>query len=40
MLEANSSAAVGDSATLINPETRTPVIVTVTGAKSAEVVMR
>ena len=39
-LESRSSASVGDSASLINPETGLPVTVTVTGAKSAELVMQ
>jgi flagella basal body P-ring formation protein FlgA len=39
LLEANSSAAVGESATVINPDTDTPVAVTVTGPKTAELVM-
>lgn len=39
LLEANSSAGVGDSATVINPDTGAPVAVTVTGPKTAELVM-
>jgi flagella basal body P-ring formation protein FlgA len=39
ILEANSTAAVGESATVINPDTGTPVGFTVTGPKTAELVM-
>ncbi|MBV8055630.1 MAG: flagellar basal body P-ring formation protein FlgA [Deltaproteobacteria bacterium] len=39
-LEARSAAAVGDSASVINPETGLPVTVTVTGEKTAELVMQ
>jgi flagella basal body P-ring formation protein FlgA len=38
-LEANSTAAVGETATVINPDNGTPVGVTVTGPKTAELVM-
>ena len=38
-LEANSTAAVGETATVINPDSGTPVGVTVTGPKTAELVM-
>jgi flagella basal body P-ring formation protein FlgA len=39
-LEARSAAAVGDSVSVINPETGMPVTVTVTGEKAAELVMQ
>jgi flagella basal body P-ring formation protein FlgA len=39
-LEARSAAAVGDSASVINPETGMPVTVMVTGEKAAELVMQ
>jgi flagella basal body P-ring formation protein FlgA len=38
-LQSNSSASVGDNATVINPDTGAPVGVTVTGVKTAELVM-
>jgi flagella basal body P-ring formation protein FlgA len=38
-LESNSSAAIGDSATVINPESGTPVGVTVTGIRAAELTL-
>lgn len=38
-LEARVGAAVGDSATLVNPSSGTPVSVVVTGAKTAELVL-
>lgn len=39
-LEARSAAAVGDSASVINPETGLPVTVTVIGEKAGELVMQ
>jgi flagella basal body P-ring formation protein FlgA len=39
-LEARSSAAVGDSASVVNPETGLPLTVTVTGERTAELVMQ
>jgi flagella basal body P-ring formation protein FlgA len=39
-LEARSAAAVGDSVAVINPETGLPVTVTITGEKSAEMLMQ
>ena len=39
-LEAQSSAAVGETATMTNPASGTPVMVTVTGPKTAELVMQ
>ncbi len=39
-LQAQSQAAVGDSATMINPGSGMPVSVTVTGPKTAELVMQ
>ncbi|HLW72262.1 MAG TPA: flagellar basal body P-ring formation chaperone FlgA [Candidatus Binataceae bacterium] len=38
-LQSNSAASVGDTATVINPESGAPVGVTVTGVKTAELVM-
>jgi flagella basal body P-ring formation protein FlgA len=40
LLEARSAAAIGDSASLINPESGMPVAVTVTGEKTAELVIQ
>jgi flagella basal body P-ring formation protein FlgA len=39
-LEARSAAAVGDTATMVNPQSGTPVTVSVTGPKAAELVMQ
>ncbi|MBV8358671.1 MAG: flagellar basal body P-ring formation protein FlgA [Deltaproteobacteria bacterium] len=39
-LEAHSSGVIGDSVSLINPETGLPVTVTVTGERTAELVMQ
>lgn len=39
-LEARTPAAVGESATMINPMSGNPVVVTVTGLKTAELVMQ
>jgi flagella basal body P-ring formation protein FlgA len=39
-LQAQSQAAVGDAATMINPGSGMPVVVTVTGSKTAELVMQ
>ncbi len=39
-LQSQSQAAVGDSATMINPASGMPVAVTVTGPKTAELVMQ
>jgi flagella basal body P-ring formation protein FlgA len=39
-LRAQSQASVGDTATMVNPLTGTPVAVTVTGLRTAELVMQ
>lgn len=39
-LQAQTQAVVGESATLINPASGTPVVVTVTGPRTAELVMQ
>jgi hypothetical protein len=39
-LEARSSAAVGDSVSVVNPDTGLPLMVTATGDRTAELVMQ
>jgi flagella basal body P-ring formation protein FlgA len=40
LLQAQSQGAVGDSVTLVNPASGTPVMVVVTGPHSAELVLQ